>query len=95
MINKLRLKKEFKRDYKRELIGKHKADFELIFDTVLDFLLEGKKVPKEFNDHQLIGDWKGFRECHLKPDLLLVYKITNGEVLLARVGSHTQIFKKF
>lgn len=49
--------------------------------------------PSKYRDHALIGDWSGYRECHLKPDLLLIYKKVEQSVLqLARLGSHSELF---
>ncbi|MBR5704857.1 MAG: type II toxin-antitoxin system YafQ family toxin [Deltaproteobacteria bacterium] len=51
-------------------------------------------MPTTFRDHPLIGDWHGYRECHLKPDLLLIYKTSEAGVLwLARLGSHAELFR--
>ena len=50
-------------------------------------------LPASNSDHALSGDWAGYRECHLKPDLLLIYRKPNAEVLrLARLGSHSELF---
>ncbi|MDP1771671.1 MAG: type II toxin-antitoxin system YafQ family toxin [Methylobacter sp.] len=51
-------------------------------------------LPERYNDHSLMGRWVGFRECHIKPDLLLIYEKPNPETLvLARLGSHSDLFK--
>jgi mRNA interferase YafQ len=81
---------QFKKDFKklRKLpIGDLKIVFEII--TKLE-----KAVPLEvkFRDHDLHGNYKGFRECHIKPDLLLIYKVRDTELMLARVGSHSELF---
>ena len=54
-----------------------------------------KKLESKYKDHSLIGDYKGFRELHIKPDLLLIYKKDENELVLAliRVGSHSKLFK--
>ena len=46
----------------------------------------------KYKDHELTGNWSKFRECHIKPDLLLVYKRNTTELLLARLGSHSALF---
>lgn len=52
-------------------------------------------LPARCQDHELIGEWKGYRDCHLKPDLLLIYKKEGDDLLrLANIGSHAEIFKK-
>jgi mRNA interferase YafQ len=83
----------FKRDFKREKTGRHKRDLdELIYTTVL-LLAEDKPLPDRNRDHALGGDWGNHRECHLKPDLLLIYRKPDDEVLrLVRLGSHGQLF---
>ncbi len=81
----LRTSKDFNRDYK-----KVKLTTELI--EVLHCLLNEQALASKYKDHNLIGNWNGYRECHIKPDLLLVYKVLNNELLLARLSSHSQIF---
>jgi mRNA interferase YafQ len=61
---------------------------------VLSLLIEDQPLPAGNRDHTLSGDWAGYRECHLKPDLLLIYRKPDGEVLrLARLGSHSELFR--
>jgi mRNA interferase YafQ len=55
-------------------------------------LVEQVPLDERFRDHALIGDWKGFRECHIQPDWLLIYRIEGDELQLARTGSHAQLF---
>lgn len=83
----------FKRDFKREkLSGKHKNYAEIISE-VLKLLLEDMPLPERYSDHELIGDWLGYRECHIKPDLLLIYRKSDANTLrLARLGSHSELF---
>ncbi len=66
-----------------------------VFEEVVDALSEGKKLKKERKDHQLTGNLKDFRECHLAPDILLVYQIDDGILVLTlvSVGNHSQLFK--
>lgn len=66
-------------------------------DLVLDIvtkLANGENLEEKYKDHLLIGNFKGCRECHVKPDLLLVYKINENvlELTLVEVGSHSQLF---
>ena len=54
-------------------------------------------LAKKFRDHELVGNWRGYRECHIAPDWLLIYKVHDGNVKLlrlARTGSHAELFKK-
>ena len=86
----------FKKDYKRAKSNPKQSQFlEELLKTALMHLVQDQTLPESFKDHILIGNWKGFRECHLKPDLLLIYRLTNdGDTLqLARLGSHSELFR--
>jgi mRNA interferase YafQ len=55
--------------------------------------MNDEELPEKYHDHALSGDWFGYRECHVKPDLLLIYKKPDDKVLrLARLGSHSGLF---
>jgi len=56
-------------------------------------LTEGKPLPPEARDHELLGIWQGFREFHLGGNLLVIYRRTEEEVILVRIGTHNQLFK--
>ncbi|MDM8545382.1 type II toxin-antitoxin system YafQ family toxin [Candidatus Venteria ishoeyi] len=59
---------------------------------VISRLQRGEALDAKYVDHQLTGNWAGFRDCHIKPDLVLIYRIA-GEILqLARIGSHGELF---
>jgi mRNA interferase YafQ len=61
--------------------------------TVVELLLSGQVLPEKNRDHALSGDWVGYRECHIKPDLLLIYRKPDADTLrLARLGSHSELF---
>lgn len=82
----------FKRDFKREfkVYGK---DLDDVILEVLALLMEDVPLPAKYQDHKLSGDWDGCRECHVKPDLLLVYEKPDEETLyLVRLGSHSELF---
>jgi len=84
---------QFKRDYKRENRGRHSADLQELLQSVLERLANDEALAASFQDHSLSGDWKDHRECHLKPDLLLIYKKPDTEILrLVRLGSHSELF---
>jgi mRNA interferase YafQ len=59
---------------------------------VLSLLLEERPLPARYNDHLLRGDWKGFRDLHIEPDWLLLYRIEGDELQLARTGTHSDLF---
>ena len=60
--------------------------------AVLTLLIEEKPLPRSFRDHALRGDWNGFRDLHIEPDWLLLYRIDGGELQLARTGTHADLF---
>jgi mRNA interferase YafQ len=81
----------FKKDYK--LAMKRGLNIDLI-DNVIRMLSSNQALPKEYNDHPLNGNWKGFRECHIEPDWLLIYRIEKDVLVLTlqRTGSHSDLF---
>ncbi len=83
----------FKRDYKREAKGQHRATLDDDLEPVLKALVADQPLEARHRDHDLTGDWIGYRECHIKPDLLLIYRKIGDDVLtLARLGSHSELF---
>jgi mRNA interferase YafQ len=64
-----------------------------IIRNVISKLVNKEKLDKQFKDHKLHGELKDFRECHIKNDLLLLYKTTNSDLILIDIGSHNQLFK--
>lgn len=87
----LKFSSRFKKDLK---LYKHNQIFLVELEKVLDLLAKGKDLPVKNLCHPLIGEFKGCFECHLRPDILLIYKIEKTEllVLLLRVGSHSNLF---
>lgn len=81
---------KFKRDYKREKKTDPAVD-EALF-PLLELLLTDAELPERLKDHALGGDWKGFRDCHVKPDLVLIYTKPESTLSLARLGSHSELF---
>ena len=84
----------FRRDYKRaKATPRHGKDLDSLLSTVLALLLKDGVLPENFRDHGLSGAWAGYRECHIRPDLLLIYRKPDAVTLrLARLGSHSQLF---
>ena len=83
---------QFKRDYKREQRGKYKTYLETALFSTLEFLVVDRVLPEKYCDHALTGQWKEFRDCHIRPDLLLIYAKPNIEILrLIRLGSHSEL----
>ena len=80
----------FHRDFKREKRGQHRRDLDAALSSAVSLLAEDKPLPERNRDHPLAGE---YRECHLKPDLLLIYRKPAAEVLqLVRLGSHSELF---
>lgn len=83
----------FKRDYKREAKDQHRATLDSDLIAVLSVLANDQSLEPKHRDHDLSGDWSGYRECHILPDLLLIYRKTDAMTLrLARLGSHSELF---
>ncbi len=83
----------FKRDYKRETQGQHRITLDNALKPVLIALATDQPLDARCRDHDLSGDWAGYRECHVKPDLLLIYRKSDSNTLrLARLGSHSELF---
>jgi mRNA interferase YafQ len=83
----------FSRDYKREAKGRHRATLDAELMSVLTALANDQPFQPRHRDHDLSGDWAGYRECHVKPDLLLIYRKPDASTLrLARLGSHSELF---
>ena len=82
---------QFEKDLKR--IRKQGKDIRLLQD-ILQALLEEKELDAKCRDHALIGNYTGFRECHIQPDWLLIYMINHEELILtaSRTGSHSDLF---
>lgn len=88
---KFKATSKFKKDYKK--IKKRGYKIEKL-EMVISTLLDGKELDSMYKDHELIGDYKGFRECHVESDWLLIYTINKEELVLValRTGSHSDLF---
>ena len=81
---------KFRRDIKRlRRQGANLSQLQAIIVT----LAAQEPLDVQYRDHSLVGNWKGYRECHIRPDLLLIYRIEDDELQLARTGSHAQLFR--
>ena len=82
---------QFKKNYK--LAQKRHVDIDELF-KVIGMLQKQEPLPEEKRDHSLVGNYKGYRECHVRPDLLLIYKIKKKELelLLFRIGTHSDLY---
>ncbi|NDE90595.1 MAG: type II toxin-antitoxin system YafQ family toxin [Alphaproteobacteria bacterium] len=89
---KIKFSKKFKRDYKRELSGIYGKKLQSMIDGFLDIIEYKLPFPYHYRDHALTGEWNDYRDCHLKPDLVLIYRKTNdNELELVRLGSHSEL----
>lgn len=79
---------QFKRDAKKQWVVLLTPKWA----TVIYCLVNDREIPERHRDHALTGDWAGFRECHIKPDLLLIYEMDGHSIQLVRLGSHAELF---
>ena len=82
---------QFKRDYKK--IKKQNKELNKL-RMLIEKLVSGERLEPKYKDHQLTGELKGYRDCHIEPDWLLIYKKINDNLILERTGSHSELFKK-
>jgi mRNA interferase YafQ len=82
---------QFRRDYRREKRTDRLLDE--VLQPVIEMLASDGKLPAALRDHGMNGGWKGFRDCHVRPDLVLIYgKVGKDHLNLVRLGSHAQLF---
>lgn len=88
---KINYHKSFRRDYKK--LVKRGYDLSLLEKTI-DILANEGQLPSEYQAHNLSGNYSGFKECHIRPDWLLIYKIENDILTLSvsRTGTHSDLF---
>lgn len=92
-MRKIKYTTQFKRDYKREKKSSyHRKTLDTDLVAIIDLLVADQPLPLSSYDHLLIGEWKDHRDCHLKPDLVLIYRKPDIELLeLVRLGSHSEL----
>ena len=90
-MRKIKYHSSFKKDYKK--IVKRGYDISKL-EEVLQILAQGEELPQKYQDHYLNGDYKGCRECHITPDWLLIYEVTDNNLILylTRTGTHSDLF---
>ena len=82
----------FKHDYRREKSGVLGKKLDNLLMDVVDLLATDKQLPRRHVDHQLAGEWQDHRDCHIRPDLVLVYRLPDAVTLeLVRLGSHSEL----
>lgn len=92
MKYEVRFTSQFKKDLKKA--KKQHRDLDKLFDIV-NILAEGEVLPSQYKDHNLSGNYKNCRECHITPDWLLIYEYIDDVLVLSltRMGSHAELFK--
>ena len=86
---KLTVSGQYKRDHKTILRRGWNVEY---LKDVLEVLLNEKKLDRKYRDHELSGNYVGYRECHIESAWLLIYKIVDGQLKLHRTGSHSDLF---
>ncbi len=82
----------FKRDYRREKSARHGKKLDALLKAVVDRLAADAPLPRRNSDHPLAGEWSDYRDCHVRPDLILMYRKPDGDSLeLVRLGSHSEL----
>ena len=83
---------QFRRDYKRKKKGLHRKRLDGLLTAAVDKLAADTPLPPRYRDHPLSGEWDDYRDCHLRPDLILIYRKAGADVLqLVRLGSHSEL----
>ncbi|WP_271272102.1 type II toxin-antitoxin system RelE/ParE family toxin [Aliamphritea hakodatensis] len=82
---------QFKKDFRK--IAKLPIPDVVEVGHVIKELQLGRRLPEKYVDHALSGNWQHYRDCHIKPDLVLIYKTDEGSLKLARIGSHSELFR--
>ncbi len=88
-MKSIRTATQFKKDIR--LLQKRGKDLGKL-EAVIQILVAGNELPSSYKDHALTGNWKGWRDCHIEPDWLLIYQTNTEELALARTGTHSDIF---
>jgi mRNA interferase YafQ len=98
-MRKIEIPTAFKRDFRREGKGLHRAVLDTGLKRIIAALAADVPLDPRLRDHALTGNWKGYRDCHVRPDLVLIYQLVDGDgteenpacLVLARLGSHAEL----
>lgn len=83
----------FKRDFRRERKRPHRKTVEALLVAIIAALMDDTPLPIANRDHPLSGEWESYRDCHVRPDLVLIYRLPDPDTLqLVRLGSHSELF---
>jgi mRNA interferase YafQ len=83
--------RNFKRDYRREQSGRHAKKLNALLMEIVNALAKDTALPPRNHDHALAGEWSDHRDCHIRPDLILIYRKINNSLELVRLGSHSEL----
>jgi len=91
-VRRLRFTKRFRKDFQRIKAGRYGPKLDTMLKDILDDLMHDNPLPHHRFDHALTGQWKDYRDCHIKPDLVLIYRKPDDDTLeLVRLGSHSDL----
>ncbi|SDD92849.1 type II toxin-antitoxin system YafQ family toxin [Rhodospira trueperi] len=83
---------QFRRDYKREAKGRHRPTLDGDLRHIVECLATDRALAARHRDHALSGEWRDHRDCHIRPDLILIYRKPDDKTLiLVRLGSHGEL----
>lgn len=91
-MREIRYTRRFQRDYKRAKSGRHGKKLDALLTEAVNLLASDKPLPHRNFDHPLSGEWNDHRDCHIQPDLILLYRKPDDHSLeLVRLGSHSEL----
>ncbi|MBI3759195.1 MAG: type II toxin-antitoxin system YafQ family toxin [Deltaproteobacteria bacterium] len=91
-MREIKYTRRFKRDYQHEKSGVHIKKLDALLMEVVSLLAANAKLPRKNFDHPLGGEWSDYRDCHIRPDLILIYRKPDDDSLeLVRLGSHSEL----
>jgi mRNA interferase YafQ len=91
-MREIKYTSRFKRDYRREKSGQHGKRLDALLMEIVNLLAADKPLPRRNVDHPLSGEWNDCRDCHIRPDLILIYRKPDADSLeLVRLGSHSEL----
>ena len=96
-MRKIEVTTAFKRDFRRASKGPCRAILDIELKQVITLLANDRPLPAKFRDHALAGKWKDYRDCHVRPDLVLIYRRLDADgenpcrLVLVRLGSHAEL----
>lgn len=91
-MRRIRPSRQFDRDYAKVCRGRHGPKLEELLRPIFDALSAEGPLADRYRDHALTGSWRGHRDCHVRPDLILIYRVVGDDSIeLVRLGSHSEL----